>query len=57
MQAEPTTAAAPPCSPREADNAIQAIVSAIEDVTAAGRTATGVIEDRGTVDGIAERAS
>jgi hypothetical protein len=42
---------------REAHDAIQAIVSAIEDVEAAGMTATGVTEDRVTVDDIAERAS
>jgi hypothetical protein len=41
---------------READDAIQAIVSAIEDVEAAGMTATGVTEDRVTVEDIAERA-
>jgi hypothetical protein len=42
---------------READDAIQAIVSAIEDIEAVGMTATGVTEDRVTVDDIAERAS
>ena len=41
---------------READDAIQAIVSAIEDVEAVGMTATGVTEDRVTVEDIAERA-
>lgn len=42
---------------READDAVQAIVSAIEDVEAAGMTATGVTEDRVTVEDIAERAT
>jgi hypothetical protein len=41
---------------READDAVQAIVSAIEDVEGAGMTATGVTEDRVTADDIAERA-
>lgn len=41
---------------READDALQAIVSAIEHVEAAGMTVTGVTEDRVTVDEIAERA-
>jgi hypothetical protein len=41
---------------READDAVQAIVSAIEDVEAAGMTAAGVTEDRVTVEDIAERA-
>jgi hypothetical protein len=41
---------------READDAIQAVVSAIRDVEAAGMTVTGVIEDRVTTAGIAEKA-
>jgi hypothetical protein len=46
-----------PNLPIPADDAVQAIVSAIEDVEAAGMTAIGVTEDRLTVDDIAERAS
>jgi hypothetical protein len=41
---------------READDAVQAIVSAIEDVEAAGMVVTSTIEDRVTVEEIAERA-
>lgn len=41
---------------READDAVQAIVSAVEDVEAVGMTATTVTEDRVTVEEIAERA-
>lgn len=41
---------------READDAVQAIVSAIEDVEAAGMRVTGVTEDRVTIAEIAERA-
>lgn len=41
---------------READDAIQAIISAIEDVETAGMIATGVTEDLVTVDDIAARA-
>ncbi|MGH3387348.1 MAG: hypothetical protein ACRDOO_00545 [Actinomadura sp.] len=41
---------------READDAVQAIVSAIEDVEAAGMVVAGIAEDRVTVDEIAERA-
>jgi hypothetical protein len=41
---------------READDAVQAIVSAIEDVEAAGMVVAGVAEDRVTVEEIAERA-
>lgn len=41
---------------READDAIQAVISAIRDVEAAGIKVTGVIEDRVTAAGIAEKA-
>lgn len=41
---------------READDAVQAIVSAIADVEAIGMTVTGVAEDLVTVDDIAERS-
>lgn len=41
---------------READDAVQAIVSAIEDVEAAGMRVTGVTEDRVTIGEIAERS-
>lgn len=41
---------------READDAIQAVVSAIRDVEAAGIKVTGVVEDRVTAAGIAENA-
>ena len=41
---------------REAEDAVQAIVSAIEDLEAAGMTVAGVSEDRVTVDEIAQRA-
>jgi hypothetical protein len=41
---------------READDAVQAIVSAITDVEGAGMVATGVTEDMVTVEDIAERA-
>ena len=41
---------------READDAIQAIVSAIADVEAAGMTVTGVTEDRVLPGEIAQRA-
>lgn len=41
---------------READDAVQAIVSAITDVETVGMTVTGVTEDRVTVEDIAERA-
>jgi hypothetical protein len=41
---------------READDAIQAIVSAIADVEAAGMTVTGVTEDRVVTEEIAQRA-
>jgi hypothetical protein len=41
---------------READDAVQAIVSAIEDTEAAGMRVTGVTEDRVTIGEIAERA-
>jgi hypothetical protein len=41
---------------READDAVQAIVSAIEDAEAAGMRVTGVTEDRVTIGEIAERA-
>jgi predicted transcriptional regulator len=41
---------------READDAVQAIVSAIRDVEAVGMTARGVAEDQVTVEDIAERA-
>lgn len=42
---------------READDAVQAIVSAIEDVEMAGMTVTGVAEDRVSVAEIAQRAN
>jgi hypothetical protein len=41
---------------READDAVQAIVSAIEDLEAAGIRVAGVTEDRVGIDEIAERA-
>src|SRR5437764_7353594 len=41
---------------READDAVQAIVSAIADVEAAGMTATGVTEDLVVTEEIAQRA-
>lgn len=41
---------------READDAVQAIISAITDVEQAGMTATSVTEDLVTADDIAERA-
>jgi hypothetical protein len=41
---------------READDAVQAIVSAIDDVEAAGMVVSSTVEDRVTVDDIAERA-
>jgi hypothetical protein len=41
---------------READDAMQAIVSAIEHVEAAGMNVTGVTEDLVVIDEIAERA-
>lgn len=41
---------------READDAVQAIVSAVADVEAAGMTVIGATEDRVTVEEIAERA-
>jgi hypothetical protein len=41
---------------REAHDAIEAIISAIEHVTAAGMTVTGVTEDLVVTDEIAERA-
>ncbi|MCO5994869.1 hypothetical protein [Actinoallomurus rhizosphaericola] len=41
---------------READDAIQAIISAVRDVEEAGMTATGVTEDLVTAEDIAERA-
>ena len=41
---------------RQAEDAVQAIVSAIEDLEAAGMTVAGVSEDRVTVDEIAQRA-
>lgn len=41
---------------REAEDAIQAIVSAVRDVEAAGMQVTGVVEDRVTPAGIAENA-
>jgi hypothetical protein len=42
---------------READDAVQAIVSAIEDLEAAGMRAAGVSEDLVTIDEIARRAA
>jgi hypothetical protein len=41
---------------READDAVQAIVSAIEDLEAAGMTVAGVTEDRVVIEEIAQRA-
>jgi hypothetical protein len=41
---------------READDAVQAIVSAIGDVEAAGMSVTGVTEDLVVIDEIAQRA-
>jgi len=41
---------------REAEDAVQAVTSAIRDVEAAGIRVTGVVEDRVTVLGIAEKA-
>jgi hypothetical protein len=41
---------------REAEDAVQAIVSAIEDLEAAGMTVAGISEDRVTIDEIAQRA-
>lgn len=41
---------------READDAVQAIVSAIEDLEAAGMAVAGVTEDRVVIDEIAQRA-
>ena len=41
---------------READDAVQAIVSAITDVEAVGMTVTGVTEDRIVTEEIAQRA-
>lgn len=41
---------------READGAIQAVVSAVENVTAAGMNVTGAREDLAVIDEIAERA-
>ncbi len=41
---------------READDAIQAIVSAVRDVEAAGIKVTGVVEDRVAAASIAEKA-
>lgn len=41
---------------READDAVQAIVSAVDDLEAAGLTVAGVTEDRVVVDEIARRA-
>jgi hypothetical protein len=41
---------------READDAVQAIISAIEDTEAAGMTVTGVAEDQVSAGEIAERA-
>ena len=41
---------------READDAVQALVSAVEDVEAAGMRVTGVTEDRVVADEIAQRA-
>lgn len=41
---------------READDSLQAIVSAIEDVEAAGMAVTGVQEDLAVIDEIADRA-
>lgn len=41
---------------RPADDAVQAIVSAIDDVESAGMVVAGIAEDRVTIDDIAERA-
>jgi hypothetical protein len=41
---------------READDAVQAIVSAIDDLEAVGLTVAGVTEDRVVIDEIAQRA-
>ena len=41
---------------READDAVQALASAVEDVEAAGMRVTGVTEDRVVADEIAQRA-
>lgn len=41
---------------REAEDAIQAVVSAVRDVEAAGMKVTGVIEDRVTAAGIADKS-
>jgi len=41
---------------READDAVQAIVSAIDDLEAAGLRVAGVTEDRVVIDEIAQRA-
>jgi hypothetical protein len=41
---------------REAEDAVQAVISAVRDVEAAGIRVTGVIEDRVTVTEIAEKA-
>src|ERR1700735_5529796 len=41
---------------READDAVQSVVSAIRDVVAAGLTVPGIAEDRVTVTEIADRA-
>lgn len=41
---------------REAEDAVQAVTSAIRDVEAAGIRVTGVVEDRVTVSEIAEKA-
>ncbi len=41
---------------READDAVQAIVSAVDDLEAAGMTVAGVTEDRVVIDEIAQRA-
>jgi hypothetical protein len=41
---------------RESDDAIQAVVSAVRDVESAGIKVTGVVEDRVTAAGIAEKA-
>ena len=43
-------------SSREAEDAVQAIISAIEDTEAAGMTVTGVAEDQVSAGEIAERA-
>lgn len=41
---------------REAEDAVQAVISAVRDVEAAGLRVTGVVEDRVTVQEIAKRA-